>query len=672
MSMTISAQSNLYIHTDRDIYQPGDLLHFRLFSDMPSITAGGFSLDLFLIDQDGIISGQYNRILDSDAFADSIRLSGGLLNGVYTLLVKFPNMPIDLAFEKEILIQEFQLPTVLIVMNELQRVFTPGEKIEIPVSMITADGNSYSRKSFQYILKVDAVEIETGKGKTDKQGQATIEIQYPDVNSYSLVSLECIVEQLGNIYSNGLILPSSDLPLLVSFFPEGGLWIDGYDYKVGFTAHSLYGEPINIEGDIVDSDNKSLGSLRTSMAGYGQFAIKVNAAQPLYLKVTEPAWMACRIEMPKINSNGVVLRYSGKDDKDYLLNLINPVADTYMSLVTTVEQFGRICYQKKNLVQTEKEVSIPRNTLQSGMFYISVVNERDEVLAQRSLYHWGNRSQIPSFESKSVAVVDQVFAPKWKSVPSLGDWLNQGPELSKTGIGPAMIETYLLTHNPKIMIRLADEDENEFVGRSIVEKYRRSAVDQYVSELKIQRFFNQHFQSEELEYAKFYTENRMVLNDLGYLPQKMSPEQRTRRQLDQGKSVLSVIKTIRAYKVVNNQLVFRGTADSFNDPGGAVIVIDGVPKGANIQILEQLSPFDVESIKVSASISDIMKYAGMEDTAGVIIIETRKAGGETVKSITGPKQLYSPTILWNPIYKEVEKLDIPETRFKGKLWMNKS
>ncbi len=327
-----------------------------------------------------------------------------------------------------------------------------------------------------------------------------------------------------------------------------------------------------------------------------------------------------------------------------------------MSLIVEVDQFGKLIYSKKLFVEKEKKFKVPEDLCKTGIVRVLVKNDRNEILGNRSVYYWGEPLSIPAFESLSLSVIDEVFSPAWKSTVSLGEWFSYGPELAYNHIGTNNLDTYLLT-DIKSDIHTAASSKNE-EGLSFVEIY--------LSELSQKRFFNNHFLSEELKFPEFYAENKFALDEMGLIPKKLSSDERVRRQLDQGKSVLSVIRSIRAYKLVNNQMVFRGTVDSFNNPGGSIIVIDGIPKGANIQVLQDLSPFDVSSIKISASISDIMKYAGMENTAGVVIIETRKANGETVGKAIGPSKIYSPTLLWDADYRNGKEINLPKRKLQGK------
>ncbi len=97
-----------------------------------------------------------------------------------------------------------------------------------------------------------------------------------------------------------------------------------------------------------------------------------------------------------------------------------------------------------------------------------------------------------------------------------------------------------------------------------------------------------------------------------------------RKLLNSATSILDVIKTIKPYKLVNNQIVFFGSENSLNYQGGALIVLDGQMMGTDIGSIQGFSPSDIDHINVSTNPMDIQKYTGL-NSVGVIEIFQKKA-----------------------------------------------
>jgi len=89
-------------------------------------------------------------------------------------------------------------------------------------------------------------------------------------------------------------------------------------------------------------------------------------------------------------------------------------------------------------------------------------------------------------------------------------------------------------------------------------------------------------------------------------------------------NILDVIKTIKPYKIIGNQIVFFGSENSLTHQGGALIVLDGQQLGTDIGAIQAISPSEVDHINVSTNPMDIQRYTGL-NSVGVIEIFQKKA-----------------------------------------------
>ncbi len=106
-------------------------------------------------------------------------------------------------------------------------------------------------------------------------------------------------------------------------------------------------------------------------------------------------------------------------------------------------------------------------------------------------------------------------------------------------------------------------------------------------------------------------------------------------------SLPDVIKMMKPYTLMNGQIVFMGTQNSFYAQSGALIVIDGQKMGTSADALNMVSPHDVESINISLDPSDIQKYTGFNNV-GIIEITTKKGGKVKAPgmSLPAPEETY--------------------------------
>lgn len=130
----------------------------------------------------------------------------------------------------------------------------------------------------------------------------------------------------------------------------------------------------------------------------------------------------------------------------------------------------------------------------------------------------------------------------------------------------------------------------------------------------------------------------------------------TERMLQSGNSVIDVIRMIKPFNVVNNQIVFYGSTNSVMNQQGALIVVDGQKMGTSIDALNSLNPFDVVSVNISTDPLEIHRYTAL-NTVGIVEIRTRGSAASDDNSennktkntdVTDANKHYNPTLLWKP------------------------
>ncbi len=117
-----------------------------------------------------------------------------------------------------------------------------------------------------------------------------------------------------------------------------------------------------------------------------------------------------------------------------------------------------------------------------------------------------------------------------------------------------------------------------------------------------------------------------------------------RRLLSSSTSLMDVIKTIKPYKLMNNQIVFIGSENSLNYQGGALVVLDGQQLGTDISSIQNISPTEVDHINVSTNPMDIQRYTGL-NSVGVIEIYLKRA------SFPDPETKNEPTSQYDGSYR---------------------
>ncbi|HPS13069.1 MAG TPA: carboxypeptidase-like regulatory domain-containing protein, partial [Prolixibacteraceae bacterium] len=166
------------------------------------------------------------------------------------------------------------------------------------------------------------------------------------------------------------------------------------------------------------------------------------------------------------------------------------------------------------------------------------------------------------------------------------------------------------------------------------------------------------------EYIRYTEQNKELLKLIGSENKESKAPARNpnpEKLLIPGTSVLEVIRMTKPFKLDGNQIVFVGSQNSLLYQSGALIVIDGQKMGTDVSVLNDLSPYDVESINISTNPIDIQRYTGL-NSVGIIEIKTKHdANNITLRTdklgyhektvfdaskIPQPVWRYQTTLLW--------------------------
>ena len=113
------------------------------------------------------------------------------------------------------------------------------------------------------------------------------------------------------------------------------------------------------------------------------------------------------------------------------------------------------------------------------------------------------------------------------------------------------------------------------------------------------------------------------------------------------RNVLDILMRVKPYHIENGKIFFgTSSLSSFNNQEGALIIVDGIKMGTDINILSTLPVPDIAKITASTNTMDIQKYSSM-NTAGIVEIYMKKNAAYKDKTGSAFKAKTS-NIFWAP------------------------
>ena len=176
----------------------------------------------------------------------------------------------------------------------------------------------------------------------------------------------------------------------VDFFPEGGSLLENVASIVGFKGVDNNGNPIEVKGDIYDSDNELVTSFSSPHDGMGKFQMIPIEGKNYYAKIKTPDGKEMRQELPKAAKQGYSLSYRALRGKNFITITTNEatLAQNSNAALTVVCKAKGIPYLETVQTLTEKTLSfeLPKDKAPEGISQITLFDSNNKPQSERLVY----------------------------------------------------------------------------------------------------------------------------------------------------------------------------------------------------------------------------------------------------------------------------------------------
>ncbi len=207
----------------------------------------------------------------------------------------------------------------------------------------------------------------------------------PDFFSYKQISVINPFENLSRIS-----LPDPfQQPYSVMFFPESGNLVSGTETVTGLRSYDTKGDPVSINGYIVNEKNDTLSKVNTDENGYGKFTVKPEGNSKLHLATYDNNRKQLMFPLPEVQDSGIAFKVGPASNG--LIKLKISMAGAYASgsdkyqLVYSPVSMSAF----RQEIHPAKEIEIPlrQGNLPAGLAKISITNSKGDILAMRWIYN---------------------------------------------------------------------------------------------------------------------------------------------------------------------------------------------------------------------------------------------------------------------------------------------
>ena len=172
----------------------------------------------------------------------------------------------------------------------------------------------------------------------------------------------------------------------VSFFPEGGYLIDGYDCCVAFKALGDDGGSVEITGVVKNDRDEVVDTLRTLHGGMGCLRFTAHTSERYYAECTMAGGKTERFDLPASNNLACVLRVL-QTERDFTV-MVQSGRPLPKGLRLLVHCRGNLCYFRE-WNDDLPSLIFKRDKLPGGVLQILLLDKAGNALSERLVFNRG-------------------------------------------------------------------------------------------------------------------------------------------------------------------------------------------------------------------------------------------------------------------------------------------
>ncbi|MCC6979836.1 MAG: A-macroglobulin complement component [Candidatus Melainabacteria bacterium] len=390
-----------FISTDKPVYQSGERVYIRgvlldSASHQPKVGHGGYANIQVLGPRGETITTSSTHIQDS-VWSMGWNVGRDMAGGEYTISVNYPQGGHAPA-ERKIDIRSYRAPRLKTQIIFARDGYGPGDVVTASLYSKRAEGGVSAGAKVTVKPLVDGIPVEAAASKLDANGFCRVSFQLPKKIARGDGTLSLVVEDDGVVETASKTIPILLQSVDLQMFPEGGELVAGFANRVYVQAFLPNGKPADLQAHIIEEPiankkpvaaNKPLALFRTEHEGRGRFEFTPQAEKKYFLQVLKPSGIRQLYPLPKVNSQGAVLRSDSDVIKKGQGIRIKVGSSTTCRITVSKQEkelSSRIVSFAKNTPAALVPIELPLPHDADGVLTVTVWNEFNKPLAERLIF----------------------------------------------------------------------------------------------------------------------------------------------------------------------------------------------------------------------------------------------------------------------------------------------
>lgn len=387
-------KENIYIHTDKDIYEPGENLWFKAYILHANNLKVSTDTKIIFVEllkeeenEESIVAKEIYTAKNGFA-SGHLFLSEILKEGNYQLLIHTKNTLENnadvISAIKRFEIKESVIPKILIDTEFLEDSYNRNDEVVL-------DATIFSRSRVplkEAVISADIYSTEERLGrvriKTDSLGQARIVFTTEETEKAEFVELR--VRHDGDVVYHIADIPFKN-PAAIQFgmYPEGGSLIENLPNTVAFKAVNHHGKPLNVKGTLYE-DGQELRSFEAIHYGMGKFIFTPKPFKNYTVKLSNPE-LDSVFKLPLVQKKGLRLQVEKRDATHIHFGILKTANVSLEKVYIRAQSRGYVYWMAIALLTGDHvRFKVPLDKLPQGIAEVTIFNDRYQPLTERLVY----------------------------------------------------------------------------------------------------------------------------------------------------------------------------------------------------------------------------------------------------------------------------------------------
>jgi hypothetical protein len=387
-------RDNIYIHTDKDIYEPGEDVWFKAYIlDANKLIAATDTKNVFMkfskleADSLTVLASEYYEANNGFAHGDFF-LNDTLHNGTYQLEI-YTKGVLESASNKMRAVKQFQIvdniiPKILMDVEFSKKKFNRSEAVEAEVTLFSRDRTPLRNATIIGRLFNGDKRISRKKFIADNEGIASI--SFSAEKSMQATDIKLLVKYDGDKSNHSIEIPFKKVSnVQFGMYPEGGNLVENLSNTVAFKALDPNGRPVAVKGNLYENGRK-IQSFSAEHYGMGTFDFTPKANRKYHVRLTKPR-LDSIFQLPKILPEGIKLQVTGRNENHIHFNVTRSKKTPAQQIYIRAQNRGLVYWMATASLKKEKILfNLPLAKFPQGIAEVTIFDEQFMPLAERLVY----------------------------------------------------------------------------------------------------------------------------------------------------------------------------------------------------------------------------------------------------------------------------------------------